>query len=171
MRSSSYAGLEALVAQRGKALLATAALLAGGRQEGEDLLQEGLERLIRVWSRIDGDAEGYLRRTLYNLAVDRWRQKRRAVIVRAGPGTVPDRSEEVALRSALVAALAQLPPRQRVTVVLRYWEQLTEAETADALGCSVGTVKSNSARGLARLRELTHTWWTDDITPSQGALR
>jgi RNA polymerase sigma factor (sigma-70 family) len=72
----------------------------------------------------------------------------------------PDATEALDLRDALSQALARLPPRQRTVLVLRYWEHLTEAETADALGCSVGTVKSTTSRGLARLRELTASWTT-----------
>jgi RNA polymerase sigma-70 factor (sigma-E family) len=163
--------LEDFVSERGKALLATAALLAGGRQEGEDLLQEGLERLLRHWPRIKGDPEGYLRRTLYNLAVDRWRRRRRMILAAVEPAPVPDASNHLTLRSALVAALAQLPPKQRVTLVLRYWEQLSEKETANMLGCSAGTVKSNTARGLARMRELTQDWWAEETTSIMGGIR
>jgi DNA-directed RNA polymerase specialized sigma24 family protein len=73
-------------------------------------------------------------------------------------GTGPDPVTTVDLRDALVRVLRELPPRQRTVVVLRYWEQLTQAETAELLGCSEGTVKSTASRGLARLRELTAAW-------------
>ena len=126
----------------------------------EDLLQAALERLIRHWSRIDGDPEAYLRRTLYNLAVDGWRCRRARVAglsrlraVRqesAGAGT-----DVVDLRDTLIRQLLTLPPRQRAVLVLRYWEGLTEAETAAILGCSPGTVKSAASRGLDRLRRQT----------------
>jgi DNA-directed RNA polymerase specialized sigma24 family protein len=115
----NFDGLEALVAERGNALLATAVLLTGSRAAGEDLLQSALERLMRSWGRVREDREGYLRRVMYNLAVDQWRRRR---------------------------------------LVLRYWEQLSEAETATALGISVGSVKSTASRGLSRLRELTAGW-------------
>ena len=170
---SRFDGLEAFVARRGDALLATAALLTGDRATGEDLLQVGLERLMRNWKRVRGDPEGYLRRTLYHLAVDRWRGLRRRpeVLAAVEPPAQPDRADAVALRQALVAALARLPVRQRAVLLLRYWEQLTEAETAEVLGCSVGTVKSNASRGIARLRELTANWAMEDDPISDGAFR
>jgi RNA polymerase sigma-70 factor (sigma-E family) len=149
--------LERFVAERGDRLLRTAALLAGSRADGEDLLQSALERLLRNWRRIDGDPENYVRRTLYNLAADRWRRQRvrqrKAVLFE--PAAPVDPSAGVDLRDAVVRVLVRLPPRQRAVLVLRYFEQLSEAETAEALGCSVGTVKSATARGLVRLREMT----------------
>ncbi|MGI5180886.1 SigE family RNA polymerase sigma factor [Dactylosporangium sp. CA-152071] len=148
-----FDGLDALVAERGGALLATAVLLTGSRVAGEDLLQGALERLMRSWGRVREDPERYLRRTMYHLAVDQWRVRRRPeVALVAEPPGEPDGADAVALRQALMQALAQLPPRQRAVLVLRYWEQLSEAEAADVLGCSVGTVKSTASRGLSRLR-------------------
>ena len=70
----------------------------------------------------------------------------------------PDGTDAVHLRLALLQGLAQLPPRQRAVLVLRYWEQFSESEAADMLGCSLGTVKSSASRGLARLREVTVAW-------------
>ena len=149
--------LERLVAERGDRLLRTAALLAGNRADGEDLLQTALERLLRNWRGIDGDPENYVRRTLYNLAADGWRhqrvRQRKAVLFEPAPPVDP--SARVDLRDAVVRVLVRLPPRQRAVLVLRYFEQLSEAETAEALGCSKGTVKSATARGLVRLREMT----------------
>jgi RNA polymerase sigma-70 factor (sigma-E family) len=149
--------LERFVADRGDRLLRTAALLAGSRADGEDLLQSALERLLRNWRRIDGDPESYVRRTLYNLASDGWRRQRvwqrKAALFEPAPPVDP--ATAIDLRDAVVRVLAQLPPRQRAVLVLRYFEQLSEAETAETLGCSVGTVKSATARGLARLREIT----------------
>ncbi|WP_238007227.1 SigE family RNA polymerase sigma factor [Dactylosporangium sp. AC04546] len=168
---NSYEGLDALVAERGGALLGTATLLAGSRAEGEDLLQAALERLVRHWNRVHGDKEGYLRRTLYHLAVDEWRSRRRRpeVLAEVEPPGQPDGTDAVHLRHALVQALSGLPPRQRAVLVLRYWEQLTEAEAAETLGCSVGTVKSTASRGLARLRELTAAWSAEDAQAWNGA--
>jgi RNA polymerase sigma-70 factor (sigma-E family) len=157
MRDRDQRALEQFVAERGDRLLRTAALLAGSRDAGEDLLQSALERLLRNRRRIDGDPENYVRRTLYNLAVDGWRRQRlwqrKAVLTEPGPAA--DLTAAVDLRDAVIRMLAQLPPRQRAILVLRYFEELSEAETAQALSCSVGTVKSATSRGLARLRELT----------------
>jgi RNA polymerase sigma-70 factor (sigma-E family) len=158
MRSRpAFDGLETLLAARGTALLATATLLAGSRSGGEDLLQAALERALRRWDDVRSEPEIYLRRTIYHLAVDSWRMRRRrpeVLGVRADPAE-PDGSDLVVLRGALLQALAGLPPRQRAVLVLRYFEELDEAETAAVLGCSVGTVKSSASRALARLRQAT----------------
>ena len=160
-REPDEQAVERLLGERGQHLMCAAVALTGSRADGEDLLQAALERLLRNRRRIVTDLEGYLRRTLYNLAADGWRRRGRwrgrlaefrSQARAAGTGT-----EDVAvvdLRDALVRLLQQLPPRQRAVVVLRYWEQRTEAETAELLGCTAGTVKSAAARGLRRLREL-----------------
>jgi RNA polymerase sigma-70 factor (sigma-E family) len=152
-----------LLAERGDHLMRAAIALAGGRADGEDLLQAALERLLRRWPKVRTDPEGYLRRTLYNLAADGWRRRgawqRKRPLLHAGPdGGGTDAVDAVDLRDALGRALTQLPPLQRTVLVLRYWEQLTQAETAELLGCPEGTVKSATARGLQRLRELTAPW-------------
>ena len=152
--------LESLLAERGIHLMRTAVLLAGSRPDGEDLLQAALERLIRQGRRVTGNPEGYLRRTLYNLAADRWRRqetwRRKLPVIGAGQQAItPDVTAAVDLRDALMRALHLLPPQQRAAVVLRYWEQLSETEAAEVLGCSAGTVKAAASRGLRRMRELT----------------
>jgi RNA polymerase sigma-70 factor (sigma-E family) len=153
--------LELFLVDRGDHLLRTAVLLTGSKEAGEDLLQAALERLLRRWPTIEGNPEGYLRRTLYHLAADRWRQqiawRRQLRLLRPGLGAAADPFAEVEVRDSLVRLLRQLPPRQRAVIVARYWEQLSEAESALVLGCSVGTVKSAAARGLRRLRELSET--------------
>jgi len=150
--------LEQFLARRGQALLRTAALLTGSVQAGEDLLQAAIERLLRQRSRLDGDPEGYLRRTLCNLATDEFRRqsrwRRKLQLLQAGAPTWADATAEVDLRDAMVRLLGQLPPQQRTVLVLRYWEQLTGPETAELLGCSEYAVKSAASRGLRRLREL-----------------
>lgn len=156
----AVADLERFLGARGAPLLRTAVLLAGSKEAGEDLLQASLERLLRHWQAIEGDPEGYLRRTLYHLAADGWRRQRawQRQLRLLRPGTdaaVADGTAVVDLRDALVRLLVQLPPRQRSVIVARYWEQLSEAETAQLLGCSVGTVKSATSRGLAKLRQLS----------------
>lgn len=172
-RRDRYEGLEDLVAQRGNALLAAAVLLAGGRAAGEDLLQAALERLMRHWHRLDGDREAYLRRMLYHLSIDQWRRRKRRpeVFADAEPPADQDGAEMLSLRRTLIQALATLPPRQRAVLVLRYWEQLSEAESARVLGCSLGTVKSTASRGLARLREVMAAWEARDSEASSRALR
>ena len=164
----AVADLESFLAERGEPLLRTAVLLTGSKEAGEDLLQAGLERLLRHWSAIVGDPEGYLRRTLYNLAADGWRRqrawRRRLPLLQNETATaVADGTREVDTRDVLIRLLVQLPPRQRAVIVARYWEQLSEAETAVVLGCSVGVVKASASRGLQRLRELSGTGTENDL--------
>ncbi len=166
----SIAELERFLAERADHLLRTSVLLTGSREAGEDLLQTAVERLLRRWRRFDGNPEAYLRRTLCNLATDgyrrtgRWRQKERLLRTGLRPGQ--DATGEVDLRDALVRLLLQLAPRQRAVLVLRYWEQLTDAEAAAVLGCAEGTVKSAASRGLSRMRELAGDW--DDMPAMCG---
>jgi RNA polymerase sigma-70 factor (sigma-E family) len=152
------AQLEELLIARGERLLRAAIMLAGSHADGEDLLQAALERVYRQWGRIEGDPEGYLRRTLYHLAADGWRRKgmlrARLRLLRASAGE-PDQTSAVDERDELVRLLRALPSRQRTAVLLRYWEELSEAETARLMGCSVGNVKSAASRGLRKLRELS----------------
>jgi RNA polymerase sigma-70 factor (sigma-E family) len=167
--------LELFLAERGEPLLRTAVLLAGSREAGEDLLQAALERLLRRWRTIEGNPEGYLRRTLYHLAADNWRRQRawrtRLQLLQLGAGAAAaDGTAEVDLRDSLVRLLMQLPPRQRAVIVARYWEQLSETESAQVLGCSVGTVKSATSRGLRRLRELSESPDSAELA-TQGSAR
>lgn len=138
-------------------LLRTAYLLTGDRGAAEDLLQDVLERTYVAWPRVE-DAGAYARRALLHAATSRWRRRRRRPEVplaewheSPAPGA-PDAAEAAADRQVVLDALAQLPARQRAVLVLRYLDDLSEAETAAALGCSVGTVKSQSSRALVRLR-------------------
>jgi RNA polymerase sigma-70 factor (sigma-E family) len=152
--------LEDLLTVRGEGLLRAAIMLAGSHADGEDLLQAALERVYRHWGRIDGDPEGYLRRTLYHLAADGWRRQgilRTRLRLLRPPAEGPDETSAVDRRDELIRLLRHLSPRQRTAVILRYWEELSEAETARLMGCSVGTVKSAASRGLSRLRELSIT--------------
>jgi RNA polymerase sigma-70 factor (sigma-E family) len=145
-------GFEEFVTVRYTDLLRTAYLLTGSTHAAEDLVQTCLLRAMARWRRID-DPLSYLRRAMVNQRVSRWRQLRREVL-RADPPDAPsaDDTGPLAQRAAVLAALAALPARMRAVLVLRYWEDLTEAATADLLGCSIGTVKSQASRGLARLR-------------------
>ena len=153
---------EDFVRARSSSLLRTAFLLTGQNlAEAEDLLQIALERAYRHWRRISGidEPELYVRRIMVNASADRrrWlaRRPERPVPVIPDGHWVSDPAAGVAERDFLLQALAGLPPRQRAVLVLRYFDDLSEAETARMLGCSVGTVKSQAARGLARLREVT----------------
>jgi RNA polymerase sigma-70 factor (sigma-E family) len=152
---------EDFVRDRSEYLFQLALLLAGRNQaDAQDLLQAALERAWRRRRAIarDGNTEAYVRRALVNASIDRWRWLRRRderPLDAAGPGPAGgDPASVVARRDELLRALAALPPRQRAVLVLRYWEDLPEADVARVLGCSVGTVKSQASRGLARLREL-----------------
>jgi RNA polymerase sigma-70 factor (sigma-E family) len=174
-RDGRLPALARLVEQRGEHLLRTAVLLAGDRAAGEDLLQDALERMLRSWRHADADPEAYLRRVLYNLAVDRWRRQAvwQRVVRQLPPGNAAfaaDASAEVDLRDTLLRLVTQLPARQRAIVVLRYWEELTEAEVAGVLGCSVGTVKSGASRGIARLRELCESSADPGQAPDPASL-
>ena len=158
--------LTAFLAQRGDHLMRSAALMAGGRQAGEDLLQAAVERLLARWRRFDGDPERYLRRIMANLAIDdhrrrgRWQGKAQLLQASEQPGLDP--IAEIDLRDALVRLLIQLPARQRTVLVLRYWEQLSEAEIAQLLGWPEGTVKSAASRGLKRLHDLAGNFHDTD---------
>jgi RNA polymerase sigma-70 factor (sigma-E family) len=144
------------VRARSTALLRTAFLLTGDRGHAEDLLQSVLEKVARRWSTISESPDAYVRRSLTNAASNRWRRRRMPEVELVEQHHRPDadRTDTVALRDQLVRGLMALPARQRAVLVLRYFEDLSEQETARALGCSVGTVKSQSSRGLARLRDL-----------------
>jgi RNA polymerase sigma-70 factor (sigma-E family) len=144
-------------------MLTLAMLLTGhNRADAEDLLQTVLERAYRRWRRIcrGGDPARYVRQMLVNAAVDRWRLARRRPERPLGPDdsalaagfTGSDDADAVADQDLLWRALARLPPGQRAVLVLRYYEDLTEAQTAAVLGCSVGSVKTQSFRALAKLR-------------------
>jgi RNA polymerase sigma-70 factor (sigma-E family) len=124
--------------------------IVGDRPEAEDIAQEALARASLRWSRLHEHPEGWISRVASNLAIDRYRRVRRAPRVPIGPiGVVDDRVTE---RTDLVAALRRLPRRQREVVVMRYLADLSEADVAAALGCSVGAVKTHASRGLATLR-------------------
>lgn len=142
-------------------LLTLAMLLTGGhRAEAEDLLQDVLERAYRRWPRIvrNGGPEPYVRKMLVNAAVDRRRRLRRRpevpLILDSADLVAADQAGQAADRDLLLRAMSELAPRQRAVLVLRYFEDLSEAQIAAMLGCSTGTVKSQASRALARLRAL-----------------
>jgi RNA polymerase sigma-70 factor (sigma-E family) len=146
----------AYVVARSSALLRTAYLLTGNRADAEDLLQTALAKTYLAWDRIrEREAlDGYVRRVMVNTQTSFWRRKKPEALyddVPDSPGR--DRHADSDLHDALWTALAQLPRRQRAIVVLRYYEDLSEAETAAVLGISVGTVKSTTSRALTKLRD------------------
>lgn len=132
-------------------------LLCGDRQRAEDATAEAFARMLRKWKRVD-NPRAYVRRAVVNEVNSRFRRLRleRAEAQRHHGDDRGARGQEenVADRDAMLRALAELPRRQRTAVVLRYYQQLTETETAEVMDCAVGTVKSNTARGLDRLRVL-----------------
>lgn len=155
MRAEREAEFSAFVAARWSPLLRSATLLAGDRSAGEDLLQTALAKLWFAWPRVrDGAPEAYVRRILANTASTNWRRRWRGERPTSDLPelTGTDTADEVLDRETLRRALTQLSPRQRAVIVLRYFDDLTEAETADLLGCSTGTVKTLASRALAKLR-------------------
>ncbi len=152
MDDEGAVGFEAYVAARTPALMRTSYLLTGDWQRAEDLLQTALMRCYGRWDRIR-EPDAYVRRALV-VTYAGWRRRR---WVGEAPGLVPERAGEDAIgpaaeRADMLRLLAELPPRQRAVVVLRYYEDLPEAEVAALLGISPGTVKSQASRALARLR-------------------
>lgn len=140
-------------------LLRTAYLIVWDEGEAQDLVQECLFKIARRWPRVRrmDQPRAYARRILVNLALDgaRGRARRRRELESDGPAHLIAADPLPALeeRSELLQALGRLQQRQRAVLVLRYFNDLTEAQVAEVLGCSPGTVKSSASRGLARLRE------------------
>jgi RNA polymerase sigma-70 factor (sigma-E family) len=150
---SDAAAFDAFVRARLPALLRFAYALTGDPHIAGDLVQDALERTGIRWSKVErqGDPEGYVRRAIVNGRVSRWRKHRRETLVDCIPERmtsyeVPGRDEN------LWQLLAALPPRQRAVLVLRYYEDMSEVQIAATLGCSPGTVKSQSSKALAKLR-------------------
>jgi len=147
------AAFDAFVRARLPALLRFAYALTGDPHTAADLVQDALERTGMRWNKVErqGDPEGYVRRAILNGRVSRWRKHRRETLVDCVPERitsyeVPSRDEQ------LWQLLATLPARQRAVIVLRYYEDMSEIQIAATLGCSPGTVKSQSSKALAKLR-------------------
>lgn len=159
------APFEEYVAARSAALWRSAWLLTGDRHRAEDLVQTALMKCWRRWDRIDdpGAVEAYVRRTMVTTYTDWWRRRWNGELPtddvpdQAGPGDDPG------VRRDVLVALAALPRGQRAVVVLRFFDDLTEQQTATALGISVGTVKSQASRALRTLRTsgLLDDHWED----------
>jgi RNA polymerase sigma-70 factor (sigma-E family) len=159
------AAFDAFVEERRESLLRTAFLLTGDLGRAEDLVQTALFETFRRWPRLHQrtDPIGYARKTLVSRHIDSARRRSwREVPVDLSASPSPIELVGVADHDGVLdrllirSALLGLPPRMRAVLVLRYFDDLTEADTADLLGCSVGTVKSTAFRGLARLREVLH---------------
>lgn len=144
--------VEHLATAHGADLLKLGIALTGRRDDAEDLVQLTLERLLLRRGSLD-DPLPYARRVLANAAKDGWRrQKVRHEKDAVSGGLVADHADQVAAADHVLGALAGLPAGQRRVVLLRYWLDLTEAQTAETLGIRVGTVKSQCARALSTLR-------------------
>jgi RNA polymerase sigma-70 factor (sigma-E family) len=152
MDAEEREAFDAFARGRMRELLRFAHVLTGDPHRAADLVQDALERTLLSWHRVErkDDPEAYVRRAIVNRHISLWRRTRRERLVAETPeGAYDDRRGR---DDELWAALAALPPRQRAVIVLRFYEDLTEADTAAALGCSVGTVKSQAHKALTRLR-------------------
>jgi RNA polymerase sigma-70 factor (sigma-E family) len=149
------AGFDEFVVVRSPRLLRTAYLLTHDWPLAEDLLQTALARAWEAWHRINGDPEPYVRRILVNSYASWWRRRWSGELpteVLPEPAADNDPHRGFDERDRLWRALGRLPRRQRAVIVLRYFEDQSEAEIAATLGCSLGTVKSQASRALAKLR-------------------
>jgi RNA polymerase sigma-70 factor (sigma-E family) len=149
-------GFREYVATRSRALLRTAYLLTGNVADAEDLVQAALAKTYLAWDRIEdrGALDGYVRRAIVNTHISWWRRRR---VEEYPTDEIPDQA--VAdhaitsdLQETMRRAVDRLPERMRAAVLLRYYEDMTEAEVADVLGVSLGTVKSTVSRAVAKLR-------------------
>ncbi len=147
----------AFVQARAGLLRSTAYVLCGDWHRAEDLVQVTLTKLYVVWPRLvrRGELDGYVRRMLMRAFLSenrrKWRQREEVVAGVPDPPAAPEADH--VQRLAVRAALAEVPPKQRAVLVLRFWNDLSVQETAAAMGCSAGTVKSQTARGLVALQQ------------------
>ncbi|MGN6611903.1 MAG: SigE family RNA polymerase sigma factor [Angustibacter sp.] len=161
--TTDVTSFETFVAERGPALLRLAWLLCADADAAEDLVQDALVKVLPRWRRIvaGGAPEPYVRSVIRTTFIDGWRRRRvREVLVDDdtafgdGIGSAPDPASTADVRLTVQTALLRLTPRQRAVLVLRFYEDLTEAATARELGCSVSTVKSQTRHAVGRLRVL-----------------
>ena len=159
-------GFTEFVMGRSSSLFRTAVLLTRDRHSAQDLLQTALTKVWRNWDRIQGEPEAYTRRVILNQFLTdrsrRWNGEHPTEILPEMPvhdrlGQVPvDPARVVADRESLAEAITALPPRQRAVIVLRYFQDLSEAQIAEEMGISTGTVKSQHSKALAALRISEH---------------
>ncbi len=155
-----YASFSSYVRARGPVLLRTARSLTANPCDAEDLLQTALAKTYVAWERIEDHRalDGYVRRALLNTRTSQWRKRKVdefacEELPERETFPAPDPAEQQSLHDAMWRAVLKLPDRQRAMVVLRYYEDLSEAQTAEVLGVSIGTVKSAVSRALGKLRE------------------
>ncbi|MCC3778498.1 SigE family RNA polymerase sigma factor [Streptomyces sp. UNOB3_S3] len=155
-----YPSFSSYVRARGQVLQRTARSLTSNPCDAEDLLQTALTKTYLAWDRIEDHRalDGYVRRALVNTRTSQWRKRKVdefpcEELPERDAAPVADPAEQQALRDAMWRAVHRLPDRQRAMVVLRYYEDMTEVQTAELLGVSVGTVKSAVSRALGKLRE------------------
>lgn len=157
MGAATHDEFAGFVAARRAALLRAALMLTTDHSDAEDLLQAALTRTYLAWERINDRSalDGYVRRAMVNINISWWRRRRLKEYPTDELPDMPvaDHTRNSELRDTLERLLDRLPARQRTAVVLRYYEDLTENEIAEALGVSVGTVKSTVSRAMAKLRE------------------
>jgi RNA polymerase sigma-70 factor (sigma-E family) len=156
----TYPSFASYVRARQPVLLRTARSLTANPCDAEDLLQTALTKTYVAWERIEDHRalDGYVRRALLNTRTSQWRKRKVDEFAcdelpEPEHGGADDPAEQQGLHDAMWRAIAKLPARQRAMVVLRYYEDLSEAQTAEVLGVSVGTVKSAVSRALGKLRE------------------
>jgi RNA polymerase sigma-70 factor (sigma-E family) len=176
--SADHADFGDYVASRSAVLLRMAFLLTGHRADAEDLVQVALAKTYVAWHRIQDRraVDGYVRRAMVNTHISWWRQRRleEYPTEHVPEQAVDDHSGDSEVHDALCRALRRLPPRMRAAIVLRYFEDLSEAEIAGLLGVSVGTVKSTLSRAVAKLRiddELLGDFGEYLTRPGDGEIR
>lgn len=143
------------VAVRSVELLRLAYVLAGDQHSAEDLLQSALTKAAAHWGRIHSAPESYVRRIMYREQINRWRRStrnRETAVAQVPEPATQDPTAGTDTRMALRGALLALPPGKRAVLVLRYLEDLPETQVAEILGCTVGTVRSQTHKAIAQLR-------------------
>jgi RNA polymerase sigma-70 factor (sigma-E family) len=156
MREAREREFDEFVLARQQRLLRTAYLLCGDWHLAEDLTQNALAKVYVGWNRIQhvGQIDAYVHRMLFRTYIDTYRRRRKREILSAAVPDVAGIGTASDVRLTLLAALAEVTPRYRAVLVLRFWEDRSVSETADALGISEGTVKSHTNRGLHQLRSV-----------------
>jgi len=160
MRPQDEEDFTSFVTSSSRRLLRTAFLITGDAESAQDVLQTALERAYLRWGRIRHreQPEPYVQRIIANAAIDTWRARKGVRTVELDETVLPPMTdaalESLPARDALLACVRELPVGQRTVLVLRYFADLTEADVARILGCSVGTVKSQHARAMAKLRQM-----------------